>query len=169
MKEVTKKKKDKEKPVTVEDEIKSLTNMLQRVQADFENYQKRVEKEQKDYIDLGRVLILKKLLPLLDSFEEAVKNNGPEIEPLYRQFQNILKEFNLEPMPVVGEKFDPHVHECVAEECSNKEKGIILDEIQKGFMIDGFIVRHAKVKISKGKEAVKKDDSVKKDSKGKSA
>lgn len=159
-------KKAKQKDKTAEDpeKIEELTELLQRVQADFENYKKRVEQEQKDFIVLGRVLVIKKLLPFLDSFTEAMNSNGKVIEPLYKQLQKILDDFNLKSMDVIGEKLDPYVHECIAEEESDKPKGTIIEEIQRGYLVDGFVVRHAKVKVSRG-EATKEDDSVKENSK----
>jgi len=166
--DVKKKEKKHDLIKEKEEKIKELTDLVKRVQADFENYKKRVEKEQKDFIDLGKILMIKRLLAFLDSFDEASKDKSKSeiIEPLYKQLKSILGEFGFHDINVVGERFDPYKHECICEEYSEKPKGTILEEIQKGYMINDFIVRHAKVKVSKGKQEEKKgDDNIKKDSK----
>ena len=159
-------KKGRTDSVQERDKTEELTELVKRVQADFENYKKRVEKEQKEFITLGKILVIKRLLALLDSFDEAMKDEGnaKAIEPLYKQLLTILSDFGCQCMQVVGDDFDPHIHECVCEEYSEKPKGTILEEIQKGYMVNDFIVRHAKVKVSKGKEGKKEDDNIKEDS-----
>ena len=159
--------KKKEKHVDEkEKKLEELTDLLKRIQADFENYKKRVEKEQKEFVTLGKILVIKRLLGLVDSFDEAMKHkeNAGAVEPLYKQLLSILEDFDCTCMNVVGENFDPHIHECVCEESSDKPKGKIVDEIQKGYIVKGFVVRHAKVKVSKGMEE-KGDDNIKEDSK----
>ncbi len=150
--------KEKKKPDLLkekEEKITELTNLVKRVQADFENYKKRVEKEQKEFVTLGKILVIKRLLTLIDSFDEAMKDeeSAEIVEPLYKQLLTTLSDFGCSCMNVVGKKFDPYIHECICEEASDKPKGTILDEIQKGYTVNDFIVRHAKVKVSKGKEA----------------
>lgn len=140
-----------------DDKIAELTNLAKRTQADFENYKKRVDKEQKDYVTMGKVLVVKRLLPLMDSFNEALKDEAQAelIKPIYKQLKKVFDDFHLEHMEVVGDIFDPHLHECIIEEESEEPKGKIIDEIQRGYKMDDFIVRHAKVKISKGISEVK--------------
>lgn len=140
-----------------DDKIAELTDVAKRVQADFENYKKRVDKEHKDYVTMGKVLVIKHLLPLMDSFNEALKNDKQAelIKPIYIQLKKVFDDFNLEHMDVIGEQFDPHLHECILEEESDEPKGKIIDEIQRGYKMNDFIVRHAKVKISKNISEVK--------------
>lgn len=168
-----------------DDKIEELTDLSKRVQADFENYKKRVDKEQKDYVTIGKILVVKRLLPIMDSFNEALKDKSQAelIKPIYKQLKKVFDDFQLNHMDVVGQKFDPHIHECILEEESEEPRGTIIDEIQRGYKMDDFIVRHAKVKISKGiseakdiasddaqnykssdMEGKKEDDNIKEDS-----
>jgi molecular chaperone GrpE len=138
--------------------IKELTDMLQRVQADFINYKNRTENEKKQLLEYGNAELIKKLLPVLDTFELALKNSQePDkfrhgMELLYAQFLDVLKHEGLQKMEVAGKRFDPYKHEVLMKEHSDKEEDAILDELQKGYELKGKVVRHSKVKISAGKK-----------------
>jgi len=131
----------------------------QRARADFLNYKKEeMERigELIKYADLGIIL---KILPILDNFEiaekkisENLKNdeNIKGILQIKNQIQDFLKNQGVEEIKVVGEKFDPNFQEMVEEiETKEKESGIVLEEIQKGYKIHGKLLRPTKVKIAK--------------------
>lgn len=139
--------------------IAELTELVQRVQADFENYKKRTEKNQASYMQMGKVLVVKKLLPVLDSFEKAVEQDEDTFIPLYRQLLNNLETVGLTPIKAIGSKFDPHMHHCVEEESCDEPKGIVTQELAKGYIMGGFLVRSSMVKVSKGKKEGENDNN----------
>ncbi len=159
------KKKEKKHKLSDKETIKELTDTLQRLQAEFENYKKRIEKEKAEYKKYVIAEFIKKLLPVLDSFELALKNTTDKekfmkgIEMIYAQFYGMLKAEGLMPIKSVGEKVDPYKHEVLLKQESDKEEDVILEELQKGYMLNDFIIRHSKVKISE--KPKKKDNEIK--------
>jgi len=148
-----KKKEGKKKPDVLGE--KELREMLQRVQADFENYRKRVEKEKEQFAATASSLIIKQLLPVVDNFEAALKNKSSNaefakgIEMIYAQLFSVLESAGLKPIEAEGNQFDPYLHEALMQEESDKGDGIVIEEFQKGYMIGDTVVRHSKVKVSK--------------------
>ncbi len=137
-------------------------NQLLRLKAEFENYRKRVEKEKEKMYAYGKETILMKLVSLLDTLEQAEKNLTTENEKLKTEniikglslitsdFRNFLKSEGLKVIESVGKKFNPHFHEVVEqEETEENEEGIILEELQKGYIFNGQVIRPAKVKIAR--------------------
>ena len=141
-----------------QDENAELLDLLKRVQADFENYKKRVDKEKESFAKYCNGKMVARLLPLLDSFEQAIKNgNGADIEKfrkgielIYAQLYSLLEADGLRPIKAVGEKFDPYRHEVLMQAESDKDD-TILEEFQKGYMLGDSVLRHSKVKIGKKK------------------
>jgi len=140
---MTKKKHNKEA---------ELTDALQRLQAEFENYKKRTAKECASTGDSASADVISRFLPVIDSFELAKKNvDGVAkegIDSLYNQFLTILTDVGLEVIDTKG-KFDPHMHEALLTEESETEKNMIIEELQKGFTFKGRVLRHSKVKVSR--------------------
>ncbi len=153
--------KEEQKAPIDEKEVKivELTDLLQRVQADFINYKKRAEKEKLTCQEYGNADLIKKLLPVLDSFEQALKNTEDSekfrkgMEMIHIQFLDVLNHEGLCHIDAQGKKFDPYKHEVLMKENSDKDEDTILDELQKGYQLKGKILRHSKVKISGGKNA----------------
>jgi molecular chaperone GrpE len=152
-----------------DDRIKELTETLQRLQAEFENYNKRVENEKKEIRMYAEAELVKKLLPVLDSFEIALKNNSPcgndndrilkGMEMIYAQLFEILEDEGLRKIESSGKRFDPYYHEVLMTEQDNKKDDeIILEELQKGFMFNDKVLRYSKVKVNKRAEEVKNED-----------
>ena len=131
-------KKEQKKP----DE---LTNLLKRVQADFENYKKRTEREKYEFLKYANADFVVKLLPVIDSFENALDNKGVKV--IYSQLMEILCRLGLK--RIECRMFDPYMHEAMMQEVSDKKEGTILEELQSGFMFNGAVIRHAKVKVAK--------------------
>jgi molecular chaperone GrpE len=135
--------------------IDELTNDLKRLQAEFENYKKRCEKENASFRDYSNAHIIKKLLTVIDSFEIALKNTGNHeefvkgVELIYSQFYSILQDEGLKHLETQGKKFDPYLHEVMLSEKSEKEDDTILEELQKGYKLKGCVLRHSKVKVAK--------------------
>lgn len=139
----------------LQEKVNDLIDTLQRVQADFENYRKRTEKERCEFAQAACKDIVIELLPVVDNFELALKHtSNPEdfikgIELVYVQMQDILRKSGLEPIKSLGEKFNPGFHEALMQEESEKEKGTIIEEFQKGYILGGKVIRHTKVKVAK--------------------
>ena len=132
------------------------TDQLKRLQAEFENYCKRVEKENSAFKKYAKAEIIKKLLPVLDSFELALRNNQDKekfmmgVEMIYAQLFQILEDEGLRKIDVLGKKFDPYYHEVLmTEHAKEKEEDVVTEEMQKGYMLNEAVIRYSKVKINK--------------------
>jgi len=131
----------------------------QRERADFLNYKKGELERIGEIIKYGDLGLILKILPILDNFEIAEKklpenlkndDNVKGILQLKNQILDFLKNQGVEEIKSIGEKFDPNFHEAVEEvEIKDKEPGIVVEEIQKGYKINGRLLRPARVKISK--------------------
>ena len=145
----------------LEKEHQTLKSQYVRIAADFDNFRKR---QSRDQDDLKIQLICKSLsaiLPIVDNFERARQQLKPESEEaqtlhrsyqgLYKQLVEVLKQQGVAPMRVLGQQFDPNLHEAVLREPSDKEKeDFIIEELQRGYHLDGKVLRHALVKVSMG-------------------
>ena len=145
----------------LEKEHETLKNQYVRIAADFDNFRKR---QSRDQDDLKMQLICKSLtaiLPIVDNFERARQQLKPESEEaqtlhrsyqgLYKQLVEVLKQQGVAPMRVLGQQFDPNLHEAVLREPSEKEKeDFIIEELQRGYHLEGKVLRHALVKVSMG-------------------
>lgn len=156
-KEIIKEKKEqkkKEKADPKDAKIEELTELLQRVQADFENYRKKCVKDYDNMRKCSAANIICKILPILDSFELGFKNKDSTdfikgMELVYSQLMSVLEAEGLAQIKSVGQKFDPYKHEVLLQEKSDKEDDIVIEELQKGFTLNGQVIRTAKVKVSK--------------------
>lgn len=150
--ELQKKLKEKEK------EIEELRDKLLRQQAEFENYKKFLDSEMEKFKCLANESLIKDLLPVLDSMELAIedlkKRKSQELEGIkciYQQMFKVLENHGLKPIQALGKMFDPYYHEVVAKVPSSLPEGIVVEELQKGYMLNLNVIRHSKVKISAGK------------------
>ncbi len=153
--------KEAEKKELAVDELKKKAeeykDSLQRLQADFENYKKRCEKENSSFRKYANAQLIKSLLPILDSFELALKNNSEHekfvkgVEMIYAQLYSMLEDIGLKKIEAEGRQFDPYAHEVLLQEESEKD-GIVLEELQKGYELDDVVIRHSKVKVGKKRE-----------------
>src|SRR3989338_7275045 len=135
--------------------IKELTSLLQRLQADFDNFRKHADKTSKESVFRGNIAVITQLLPIIDTFELALQNvqNKDEFEKgmslLYFQFIDILKSFGLRPIDTINIPFDPYKHEALLqEENNNLPENTVLVILQKGYALNEIIIRYAKVKVS---------------------
>ncbi|MFZ5559185.1 MAG: nucleotide exchange factor GrpE [Patescibacteria group bacterium] len=140
-------KKLKTKLKTCEHERAEYLAGWQRAKADYINLQREHEQKIADYFKFANEGLILELLPILDSFEAAIKNGKDEgIKNLYNQLLNVLKNNGLEEIKSLGEKFNPELHEAV-ETIQGKNSGIIIEEIQKGYKLHGKVIRPSKVKV----------------------
>jgi molecular chaperone GrpE len=133
---------------------------LQRLSADYANFQKRSSRQTAEAVCFEREKIIKSLLPVLDDFERTMKNAAaaPEnrdaiingIKIIYGHILDILKACDVEQITAVGQKFDPFLHEAISRIAdSNKEDGVILEETQRGYKLGGRVIRPSKVVVNK--------------------
>ncbi len=130
-----------------------LTLHLQRLQAEFENFQKRNAADTQRFVKLANKELIKHLLPILDNFQLAFQNKDSKefikgMELIYSNFYSILEENGLKKIETKG-KFNPYKHEVLLTEESEEEQETILEELQPGYTLNGEILRNAKVKVSK--------------------
>ena len=140
----------------------NLYDQMLRRQAEFENYRKRVERERAESLHRSRAEVLLELLPVVDNFDRALSSleSGGDaqslrqgVELIHRQLSDALLKFGLEPVPTVGEAFDPHMHEAVTtEQSSEHEENTVIEEFQKGYKLGDKLLRPAKVKVASSPE-----------------
>ena len=136
-----------------------LFEKLQRISADYANFQKRAPKQIADTIAYEKELVIKSLLPALDNFEHTLQNiQSVEnmdalvkgIQIIYDQMLDILKSHGVEPIETLGENFNPAVHEAMMQKTEpEKEDNIVLQEFQKGYKLNGRVIRPGKVIVNK--------------------
>ena len=132
-----------------EDDIIALTGHIQRLQADFENYKKRVEKEKSNDVLKEQHILLQKFLPLMDAFDKALEPPDEGISLLHKQLQLIFQEQKVTHIQALGKPFDPHLHEVIMQQPSKKAPNTVLEEVQKGYKHHDLVLRHSKVIVSK--------------------
>jgi molecular chaperone GrpE len=140
-------------------EKEEVFSKLQRVSADYVNFEKRAPKQIADTISYEKEKIIKSLLPALDNFEHTLQNaHAAEesgvlvkgVQIIYDQMLDILKSHGVEQIEALGEIFDPTVHEAMTRRAeSNKEDGVVLEEFQKGYKLNGRVIRPSKVIVNK--------------------
>ena len=156
-----------------EDKIAELEEKIIRQYAEMENQRRRYEKEKDDAFEYGGFSLAKETLNLIDNLErskatlendESIKNSEAyqkiigHLDIIYKDMISILKKNNILPIESIGKKLDPNLHQAMMEiEDENKESGIILQEIQKGFMMKDRLLRPSLVGVSKKIE--KKDQN----------
>ena len=144
----------KKQPDKKQQKIDELTDTLKRLQAEFENYKKWNAREKTEFAKYANADFIAQMLPVLDSFEIALKNTNDKdkfiegIKIIYAQFHSIMEAEGLKPIKAAGEKFDPYKHEVLMKEESDKPDDTILEEFQKGYMLNDKVLRHSKVKVS---------------------
>lgn len=129
-----------------------------RGQAEFANARKRMEKERIELYGMATADVIKKLLPVLDDFERALANvpeniqENPWLEGIdlvQRKLFNILENFNVTPIPAVGQPFDPNWHEAITQEPTDEyTSGHICRELQKGYKIGDRVIRPSLVAVA---------------------
>ena len=146
---------------TLREEHEVLRGQYVRIAADFDNFRKRQSRDQDDLKVQLTCSTLSEILPVVDNFERARQQLNPEGEEaqalhrsyqgLYKQLVDVLKQQGVARMEVVGQEFDPNLHEAVLrEESSEFVEDVVCEELQRGYHRDGRVLRHAMVKVSMG-------------------
>lgn len=137
----------------------NLLDRLARLQAEFDNFRKRAAKENADYRDYAVADAARGLLPVVDSFELALKNADvkPEdlrkgMELIRKQLEDALQKMNVQRVPAQGKPFDPRVHEAIEMvESSEVPDHHVLEELQPGYKIKERLLRPAMVRVAQSK------------------
>jgi molecular chaperone GrpE len=130
---------------------------LKRVAAEFDNYRKRVARDQQSLATRAHERLVKELLPVLDDLERALdaaeEHQEAKLEDgvrlVHRELQEALSKEGLEEIETNGH-FDPHVHEALLSQPSDREDGAILEVLQKGYRLGDRVLRPARVVVSQG-------------------
>ena len=141
-------------------EVERLQDRLVRLQAEFENYKKRMAREKAEFLKFATEGLLLELLPVLDNLERAIvsaraETSGREavvegIDMVARLFRATLEKAGVKPMDAVGKPFDPGLHHAVAQvETPGGPDNVVVEEIQKGYLLEGRVLRAAMVKVSR--------------------
>ncbi|WP_457651961.1 nucleotide exchange factor GrpE [Rhodocaloribacter sp.] len=147
-------------------ELESTKEQLLRRMAEFQNYRRRTELEKGFLIDMGKAMVIRDMLDVLDDLERSVQaaeqaENGEDrkesytslkegVELVYKKFRDALAKHGVEPIEAVGQPFDEERHEAVMQQPAPEgtPPGIVLQELQKGYRMGDRILRHAKVIVS---------------------
>jgi len=131
---------------------------LKYLQADFDNYQKRVKREIEEAAKNGSARLIAKLLPILDDLERAVKTGGCSSDPqsftagvalILKGFKDVLAQEGLRPIEAVGKPFDPLLHEAVQKvECNDHGENTVVEEVRRGYMLGDKVIRPSIVKVA---------------------
>jgi len=154
------KKKDKSNQVKEKQDYEELWDKYARLGAEFDNYKKRSFKEKADFIKFANEGLITELLSILDNFERGIKSAEYKkdydllhqgVDMISKQLHSLLETKGLSRIKSLGQKFDPHQHEAV-EVVEGDDEGAVIEELQPGYLLNGRIVRPAKVKVAKCKE-----------------
>ena len=141
------------------EELHALNDKYLRLAAEFDNYKRRVQREQRDTIKFANEKLFKDLLPTLDNLERALQSGREQaliegllegVDLTYKHFLDTLQKMGMKPVASVGELFDPAKHQAVGQvESSTVPENVIVDEYQKGYFLHDRILRPAMVTVAK--------------------
>jgi molecular chaperone GrpE len=143
-----------------EGELARVKSRLAYLAAEFDNYRKRMTREQEAIVSFGNERILLAILPFLDNLERAISQSHASgtteallsgVQMTYDQVVAELRKFGLEQISAVGEPFDPNLHEAIAKVAvERKPEGTVLAEGRKGYLLSGRLLRPAQVTVAQG-------------------
>jgi len=147
----------KKNPVAeLEEELAMTKDKLLRLYSEFDNYKKRTLREKIEFSKMASAELVLAMLPVLDDFERGIKSMSETeqdtamiegVNLIYIKFKSTLQLRGLKEMKSAGENFDPDLHDALSniEVEDKKMKGKVVEEIQKGYYLNGIVIRHAKV------------------------
>jgi molecular chaperone GrpE len=129
-----------------------------RAQADFDNFRRRARQEKEDFAKYASLKVIEQLLPVVDNFERALASSKDTkdfdalvkgLDMTFRQLDQLLVQEGLTPIETVGQPFNPEYHQAIMQvESDEHEEGIVVEEMQKGYVLKDRVVRPAMVKVS---------------------
>lgn len=145
-----------------DEELHALNDKYLRLAAEFDNYKRRVQRDQQDTIRFANEKLFKDLLPTLDNLERALQSGREQdridgllegVDLTYKHFLDTLQKMGIQQISSVGEIFDPSKHQAVGQvESTTITENVIVDEYQKGYFVHDRILRPAMVTVAKAKE-----------------
>lgn len=142
------------------EEVRGLNDKYLRLAAEFDNYKRLIQRDQRDQIRFGNEQLLKELLPVLDNLERAIKasqdggNSNVLIQGVdltLKQLTGVLSRFHVKPVETVGQLFNPATHQSVTSVASKKiPEQHVVEEFQRGYLLHDRILRAAMVSVSTG-------------------
>tara|TARA_Y100000992_G_scaffold283908_1_gene233604 strand:+ start:153 stop:743 length:591 start_codon:yes stop_codon:yes gene_type:complete len=169
---------EQKEELTIEDKLIETEDKLTRSYAELENQRRRYEKEKEEAYEYGGMALAKECLNLTDNLERSKlsiindesleKSNKDKIiehlDIIYKDILSIFKKNQINEISAIGEKLDPNKHQAMLEiEDAEKEQGIVVQEIQKGFTLKGRLLRPSLVGVSKKPEKSKENQEKKKE------
>ncbi len=149
----------KEEPVKeVSKEEEALSQKYMRLAADFQNFKRRTEKEKTDIYQYANEKIALDIIEVMDNFDRALahiedvqdKGFAEGMEKIYKQLSGVLDKNNIIEIKAEGEEFDPNFHNAVmTEENPDFESGIVIQAMQKGYTLNGKVIRPSMVKVAR--------------------
>jgi molecular chaperone GrpE len=146
-------------------QIEERTGQYMRIAADFDNYRKRTQREKEEFEQQIKCSTIIEMLPVVDNFERARSQIKPQTEQettihksyqsVYKQLVDCLKRVGVSPMRAQGAEFDPTLHEAVMRQATDEyPEGVVMEELQRGYLIGDRVLRHALVKVAAPSEPV---------------
>jgi len=157
-----------------EEQLKGYIDRLKHLQADFENYKKRVAREQEELARAVEDRLLLRILPIYDNLERAFRsynhNNDKEsfiegMERIFAQFSEFLKGEGVRPIEALGRPFDPMLHEALLSVETEEKPNIVLEEFERGYLRGERVLRPSRVKVSRKPTTPKPPEAEKTDGK----
>ncbi len=143
-------------PEDQDDELEKMKDQFIRLQADFQNYKRRAEKDRINYMNMGLEKLAQDILPVVDNFERAIDSAESHdsfydgIVLIERSLVEVLNKFEIKEIDCLNKPFDPNFeHAVLLSEEEGVESGLVTEVLQKGYTIDGKVLRPAMVKVSK--------------------
>ena len=140
-------------------EVEALNDRLLRLHAEFENYKKRMVRERSEFVKFANEALILEFLPVLDSLERALATArsaaeaqavAEGLEIILRLFQTTLEKVGVKVIEALDREFDPNLHQAVAQvESPDGRDNIVMEEVRKGYLLEGRLLRPSMVKVSK--------------------
>ncbi|HZK24167.1 MAG TPA: nucleotide exchange factor GrpE [Oscillospiraceae bacterium] len=141
--------------VQLQEKNEQLVSRLHRLQADFDNYRKRLANEKKEWHTQAICEVVRELLPVIDNLERANEAAGSlaalkdGVELIHRQLLTALSKQGFEKIEACGQEFDPNFHHAVMQVEGAEPENTVVEELQKGYLVNGRVVRPSMVKVAK--------------------
>lgn len=149
----TSRKTLRERVEELEREMEEKKDKIMRLLADFDNYRKRMEREIKEVGEREKEKLILKFIDVYENMKMVCNEISHEgLNMVVKQFKKILDEEGVQEINAVGEKFDHNLHHAVATEKSDEEDGTIIEEIKKGYTLNGKVIRPSYVIVARGDE-----------------
>lgn len=140
-------------------EVSAMNDKYLRLYSEFDNYRKRTQRERVDLVKSANSGLITQLLPVLDDFERALKSFDTStdvnalregVELIHGKFRKTLEQKGLEEINALGELFDTDQHEAITNlpAADESQKGRVVEQVEKGYMLNGTVIRYAKVAVA---------------------